>query len=106
LNLVLSSAAGLRNDIEKTPRSGKAGVRRTGMAQDQQYEIWTRDVSDWVLKSSWRDFEIAVAAARARSGPVRIVLAEYHTSTAPGRSVVVELGVPSEDHQPAVTQPA
>ena len=74
------------------------------MAQDQQYEIWTREVGDWVFKSSWCDFEIAVAAARARSGPVRIVLAEYHSSAAPGRSVVVEMGVPSEEA--AVTQPA
>jgi len=74
------------------------------MAQKQQYEIWTREVGDWVCKSSWRDFEIAVTAARARSGPVRIVLAEYQSGAAPGRSVVVEMGVPSEEA--AVTQPA
>ena len=67
------------------------------MAQNQQYEVWILDGGDWTLKSSWRDFEVGVAAARALSGPVRIMCAAYNGNAAVERNVVVELGGASRD---------
>ena len=53
-----------------------------------------------MLKSSWRDFEVGLAAARALSGPVRIMCAVYDGGTAVERNVVVELGGNGGDHEP------
>jgi len=68
------------------------------MAQHQQYEIWIPNAGDWMLKSSWRDFEVGLAAARALSGPVRIMCAVYDGNAAVERNVVVELGGTGGDH--------
>lgn len=70
------------------------------MAQYQQYEIWILNIGVWSLKSSWRDFEVGLAAARALSGPVRILRAVYDGNTAVERNVVVELGGTGRDHPP------
>ena len=69
------------------------------MAQHPQYEIWILNGGDWVLKSSWRDFDVGLAAARALSGPVRIMCAVYNGNATVERNVVVELGGTGKDHQ-------
>jgi len=61
------------------------------MAQDQQYEIWVLN-GEWVFRSSWRDFEVGLAAARSLSGPVRIMSVSYNEGEVVERSIVVELG--------------
>jgi len=91
--------------LKNSRRTGKLGIVRKRMVQDQQYEIWILDVGEWVLKSCWRDFEIGLAAARALSGPVRILLAEYDGDAGVERSVVVELGGTAADHRPALSEP-
>jgi len=85
--------------LKKAHRAGKLGIARKRMAQYQQYEIWIPDAGDWMLKSSWRDFEVGLAAARALSGPVRIMCAVYDGGAAIERNVVVELGGAGGDHQ-------
>jgi len=67
------------------------------MSQHEYYEIWIRPVGDWMLKSSWRELEVGLAAARALTGPVRVVRAVYNGSAAIDRQVVVELGCGRED---------
>jgi hypothetical protein len=69
------------------------------MAQCEHYEVWILDVGDWMLKSSWRDLEVGLAAARALPGPVRIIRAVFDGEGAVERNVVVELGAPQS--QPA-----
>jgi hypothetical protein len=64
------------------------------MAQFEHYEVWILDVSDWMLKSSWRELEVGLAAARALPGPVRIMRAVFDGNGAVERNVVVELGAP------------
>ena len=86
--------------LKKGYRAGKLGVACKRMAQYQQYEIWIPNAGDWMLKSSWRDFEVGLAAARALSGPVRIMCAVYDGGAAVERNVVVELGGNGGDHQP------
>jgi hypothetical protein len=84
--------------LKKCRRAGKLGPASERMAQHQQYEIWILNVGDWMLKSSWRDFEVGLAAARALSGPVRIMCAVYDGGAAVERNVVVELGGTGGDH--------
>jgi len=62
------------------------------MAQYEHYEVWILHVGDWMLKSSWRDLEVGLAAARTLAGPVRIIHAVYEGDVAVERKVVVELG--------------
>jgi hypothetical protein len=69
------------------------------MAQCEHYEVWIRDVGDWMLKSSWRNLDVGLAAARALAGPVRIIRAVYNGEGTVERDVVVELGAP-EGHPP------
>jgi len=86
--------------LKKGYRGGKLGPACKRMAQHQQYEIWIPNAGDWMLKSSWRDFEVGLAAARALSGPVRIMCAVYDGGTAVERNVVVGLGGNGGDHEP------
>jgi hypothetical protein len=74
------------------------------MAQFEHYEVWILDVDDWMLKSSWRDLEVGLAAARALPGPVRIIRAVYDGESAVEKNVVVELG-PPKDHPPGLSDP-
>jgi len=69
------------------------------MPHYEHFEIWILDTGDWMLKSSWRDLEVGLAAARALTGQVRIVRAVYDGGPAVERHVVVELGGTREDHQ-------
>jgi hypothetical protein len=62
------------------------------MPQYEHYEVWILDVDHWMLKSSWRDPELGLAAARALSGPVRIIRAVYDGDVVVERQVVVEMG--------------
>jgi len=78
--------------LKKGSRGGKLGLACKRMAQHPQYEIWISNGGDWVLKSSWRDFDVGLAAARALSGPVRIMCAVYNGNATVERNVVVELG--------------
>jgi len=78
--------------LKKGHRGGKLGLACKRMAQHQQYEVWIPNGGDWMLKSSWRDFEVGLAAARALSGPVRIMCAVYDGDAVVERNVVVELG--------------
>ncbi len=86
--------------LKKGDSAGKLGIACKPMAQYQQYEIWILNVGDWILKSAWRDFEVGLAAARALSGPVRIMRAVYDDDGTVERSVVVELGATAGEHQP------
>ena len=86
--------------LKKGYTAGKLEIACERMAQYQQYEIWILTVGDWILKSAWRDFEVGLAAARALSGPVRIMCAVYDGGTAVERNVVVELGGNGGDHEP------
>jgi hypothetical protein len=74
------------------------------MAQFEHYEVWIQDVGDWALKSSWRDLEVGLAAARALAGPVRIIRAVYDGGVAVEKNVVVELGAP-KGHPPELSEP-
>lgn len=62
------------------------------MPQYEHYEIWILEVGDWMLKSCWRELEVGLAAARALTGPVRIIHAVYEGDVAVERKIVVELG--------------
>jgi len=86
--------------LKKGDTAGKLGIACKRMAQYQQYEIWILNVGDWILKSAWRDFEVGLAAARALSGPVRIMRAVYDDDAGVERSVVVELGGTAGEHKP------
>ncbi len=72
------------------------------MAQCEHYEVWILDVGDWMLKSSWRNLEVGLAAARALAAPVRIIRAVYDGEVAVERNVVVELGAP-KGQQPSLS---
>jgi len=63
------------------------------MTRWEQFEVWIPEgTADWRLKSSWHDLQVAWAAARARTGPVRLVLAKYEGSKAIEKRVIAEVG--------------
>lgn len=66
------------------------------MPQYEHYEIWILDGGDWTLKSCWREVEVGLAAARALTGPVRIIRAVYDAGVAAERQVVADLGATRE----------
>jgi hypothetical protein len=61
------------------------------MAQYEQYEVWILDGGEWTFKSSWRDFEVGWAVARAHTVPVRLIRAVYSGDVVLESNVIAEL---------------
>ena len=70
----------------------------------EHYEVCLEDAGSWRLKSLWRDFEVAWAAARVHARPVRIVRAKYACGEEVEREIVVELGVTRDDAEPELRE--